>query len=157
MRLSEQSPPPPFHVQFYEDEQEDGEAPEGGAAVAEQGQRDAYYGNKAHCHSNVYEYVHEEAAGYAVAVDAGKGVFLPFAEDDEPYDQEQVYPHYKYRTQKTPFFANGAEDEVCALLRYKVKFGLGAGKEPFAGKAAGTNCNFGLVHVVACPHKVSKL
>ena len=29
--------------------------------------------------------MHKEAAGHAIAVDAGKGVFLPFAKDYEPY------------------------------------------------------------------------
>ena len=42
-------------VYAEEDCQEDGEAPEGGASVAEEGQGDSYYGRDAQYHSYIYK------------------------------------------------------------------------------------------------------
>lgn len=42
-------------VDAEEDGQEDGEAPEGGATVAEERQRDTYYGCDAQYHSYIYK------------------------------------------------------------------------------------------------------
>ena len=85
---------PPFHIQFDEDEKEHCKAPQGRASIAEQRKGDAYYRNKPHCHSNIYEYVHKEAAGNTIAVDAGKVVLLPFAEYYKPYYKEKIYSNY---------------------------------------------------------------
>lgn len=57
-----------------EDEQKDGERPQGRASVADERKRDADDRHEAHGHADVDEQVHEDAACDTVAVDAGEGL-----------------------------------------------------------------------------------
>jgi len=44
-----------FAVNAEEDGEQDGEAPEGGASVAEEGERDAYYWGDSQHHTYIYK------------------------------------------------------------------------------------------------------
>lgn len=57
-----------------EDEQKDGERPQGRASVADKRKRDADDRHEAHGHADVDEQVHEDAACDTVAIDAGEGL-----------------------------------------------------------------------------------
>ena len=92
----------------------------------------------------------EEDGGDPVAVDAGEMGALSFRHFHEAEDERQEQPDDNGASDKAPFFADGAENEVRALLGDKVVFGLGAFEEAFPGESAGADGNFGLVDVVAC-------
>ena len=64
-------------IDAQKDEEHEREAPEGGTAIAEERQRDADDGHKAHHHAHIDEHVEEEDAGDAVAVDAPEFGGLP--------------------------------------------------------------------------------
>ena len=87
---------PPFQIEPDEDEEHGGEAPEGGAAVAEEGERDSYDRNKTYCHAYVYEKVHEETTGYAVAVYADKRVPLALRKQYDSYNHKAVEQNYRH-------------------------------------------------------------
>ena len=64
------------HINAQEDEEQEGEAPEGGAAVAEEGEWYADDGHEAKYHADVDEDVEEEDGEDTVAIDASEGVGL---------------------------------------------------------------------------------
>ena len=106
-------------VEGDEDEDHHGEGPEGAAAVGEEGEGDADDGHEADGHADVDEEVHEEAAGEAVAVDAGEGLAAVFGILDDAGDHEHIQGDDDEAAEEAPFFADGAEDEVGALLGTK--------------------------------------
>lgn len=86
-------PVPAFGVQLDKDEEQDGEAPQGGAAVAEEGQGNAYGGHQANGHANIDDPVGEKHAGKAEAIDAAEGVFLFVGQVDDARDQGSKKQH----------------------------------------------------------------
>ena len=141
--------PPFIAVEGDEDEQEDGECPEGGASVADERQGNADDRHDAESHAYVYEKVHEYAACRAVAVypcECLPALFCP--EDDSPY-QEGIQQDDCRGAEEAPFFPDGAEDEVSALLRNEPVCGLCPVQESFSCESSGADCNHGLPYVVA--------
>ena len=77
-------------VQGNEDEQHGCEAPHGGAAVAEEREWDADDWHQSDGHADVYEQVHEYAAGHAVAVDPCESLAAAFGIVDDSPHQEHI-------------------------------------------------------------------
>ncbi len=76
-------------VDAQEDEEEEGEAPEGGTAIAEKGQGDADDGHEAQDHADVDDDMEEEDGEDAVAVDATEGGGLSFGHMDDAQQKGQ--------------------------------------------------------------------
>ena len=76
-------------IEGEEDEEQEGEAPERGAAVAEEGQRDADDRGQTEHHADVDEDMEEEDAEHTVTVDAAETVGLPLRQVDETQDERQ--------------------------------------------------------------------
>ena len=93
--------------------------------------------------------MHEDAAGDAVAVDAGEGLSASFGVVDDPPHQEDVEQNHECTPEESPFFANGAEDEVGTLLRNETVGGLGAVEITLSEKSSGAYGYFGLVYVIS--------
>ena len=129
-------------IQFDEAEQHHGEGPEGGAAVTDKRQRDSDDRKQSDGHADVDEEVDGEDARDAVAVIAYKWISLFFREFKYPEDEGAVKSEDHQGTEKSPFFANGAEDEVGALFRHEIEFCLRAVKIPFAKESARANGDF---------------
>ena len=77
-------------VQGYEDEDKDGEGPEGGASVADKRKGDADDRHQADGHAYVDEQVHEYAAGDTVTVDAGECLPATLRVLDDPPDEQYI-------------------------------------------------------------------
>lgn len=135
-------------VEAEEDEEEDGESPEGGASVAEEGQGDAYDGAKADYHADVNTEVEDEVGCDAVGVHAGECAGLSLGDGNHPQNQRDEEKGDDSGAYEAFFLAYGAEDEVGMLLGDVFELGLGAVEESFSGKSAGTDGNLGLVDVV---------
>lgn len=78
---------PPLRVQLDENEQQKGETPKAGSAVAKKGKRNANSGQKANGHPYVDGEVHKEYYGDTVAVDSSESVFLLLGKKDDTGDQ----------------------------------------------------------------------
>ena len=93
--------------------------------------------------------MHEYAAGDAVAVYAGESLpasfgilyYTPHQKYIQQYDCSAAY--------ESPFLADGAEDEVCTLLRHEAICGLSSVEVALSCKSSRTDCNHGLVHIVS--------
>ena len=85
--------------------------------------------------------MHEYDRGQGITVDTVEVVFLFLCGVKDLYNQEKVQRDEHCRAGKTPLFSNCAKDEVGALFRYKVEFGLRAFQEPFAHETSGPNGN----------------
>ena len=136
-------------VDAQKDEEQQGEAPKGGAAVAEEGQRNAYDGHDAHYHAHVDEQMEEEDAQHAVAVDAAEAGELPLAQPHEAQDEREEEEQHSGGAYETLLLAYGAEDEVGVLLGHVLELGLRAVHEAFALKSAGADGYLALVDIVA--------
>ena len=77
-------------IQSNEDEDQDGEGPEGRTSVADKRQRDTDHRHKSDRHTYIDEQVHEDAAGDAVAVYSCEGLPAAFCILDDPHDQEYI-------------------------------------------------------------------
>ena len=135
-------------VQSDEDEQHGREAPHGGAAIAEEREGDADDRHESYGHADVYEQVHEYAAGGAVAVDAGEGLAAAFGVVDDPPHQEYIQEYHQGASEEAPFLSDGAEDEVGALFGDEAVGGLCAAQVAFAEEASGAYGDLGLVDIV---------
>ena len=119
-------------VKTQEDEEQDGEREERGAAVAEEGQGDAYHGGEAKHHADVNHEVECEYAYHAVAVDADEAVLLPFGKGDEAVEEYEIDYKHARAAHEAPLFTDSAENEVRVLLRHIFELGLRALHEAFA-------------------------
>ena len=72
----------PCGVDANEDEQQDGEAPQRGAAVAEEREGDADDRRQTEHHADVDEQVEQEDAYQRIAVDTPEAVGLPFGKHE---------------------------------------------------------------------------
>ena len=72
-----------------ENEEEDGEAPQGGTAVTEEGQRDSDDGSEPQDHADVDEDMEEQDAQYTISIYARVGVRLPFCKVNEAQDERE--------------------------------------------------------------------
>src|ERR1035437_7080604 len=96
----------------------------------------------------------QENRCHPIAVYAAECRALPLCRKHYPQKQGKKQHYYNEGSQKTPFFANGAENEIGALFRHKIVFGLSALQKSFAMKSARTNGNFTLVYIVARPFNI---
>ena len=135
-------------IHAEEDEEQDGEAPERGTAVTEEGQRNADDRGETQHHADIDEDVEEEDAHDGIAVDAPKGVGLAFGKVDEAQDESQEQTENDGTSEEPFFLAYGAEYEVGVLFRHVLEFGLSAVEETLAAKSARTNGNLGLNDIV---------
>ena len=70
-------------VDAQQDEQQDGESPQRGAAVTEEGQGDAYDGTQADYHTDVDGKVEDEVGRDTVGIDAREGGVISFGKCDD--------------------------------------------------------------------------
>ena len=111
-------------IQSNEDEDQDGEGPEGRTSVADKRQRDTDHRHKSDRHTYIDEQVHEDAAGDAVAVYSCEGLPAAFGVLDDPPYQEYIQKYHECTSGESPFLSDGTEDEVGTLLRYEAECGL---------------------------------
>ena len=74
-------------VYAEEDEKQDGESPEGGASVTEEGERDADYGSESDNHADIDEDMKEQDAKHTITVDTRKGVRLAFCQIEQAQNE----------------------------------------------------------------------
>ena len=134
-------------IQLDETKQHNRECPEGGAAVADEGQGDADDGQQAGGHADVDEKVEGDDARDAITVVADKRITLFFRQFENAEDEGAEEAEDDQGAEETPFFANGAEDEVGALLGHEIEFRLRAFEVALAEKSARADGNFRLVEV----------
>ena len=130
-------------VDAEQDEEQDGEPPQRGAAVTEEWQRDADHRAQAYDHADVDAEVEYQIRSHTIGVDTPEcGVLaLGYLYDAEYHGQEQEL--HAHRAPESLFLAYGAEDEVSVLLGHVFELGLGAFEESFAQEAAGA---YGVLH-----------
>ena len=66
-------------IELDKDEEQDGERQQRRTSVAEEGQRDTNYREKADGHADIDHKVEEENPRYTIPINAGKPVFLSFS------------------------------------------------------------------------------
>ena len=79
----------PPRVYPQKDEEQDGEAPQGGTAITKEGQRNSDYGSETEDHSDVDKDMEEQNAEYAISIYACVGVRLPFCQINEAQDERE--------------------------------------------------------------------
>ena len=79
----------PPRIYSQKDEKQDGEAPQGGAAVTEEGQRNSDDGSETQDHADVDEDMEEQDAQYTISIYARVGVRLPFGKVNEAQDERE--------------------------------------------------------------------
>ena len=136
-------------IHAQENEEQEGESPQGGASVAEEGQWDADDGEESDNHAYVDEYVHKEDAGHRVSVESCEGGALSFGQGNNPGEQRHVEDDEGGASEESPFLAHGAEDEVGLLFGHEVGLGDGAFAPALARQSAAADGYFRLVDVVA--------
>ena len=72
-----------------EDEEQDGESPEGGTSVTEEGERDADYGSESDDHADIDEDMKEQDAKHTITIDTRKGVRLTFCQIEQAQNECQ--------------------------------------------------------------------
>lgn len=122
-------------INAQEDEQEQGETPEGRTAVGEERQRNTDDGGKPCDHPYVDEDVEEKDGEHRIAKDAAESGGLSFGQHDKSQDEREKEEEYSTGAEKTFFFADGAEDEVGVLFGHVVEFGLRAIHKAFSTQA----------------------
>ena len=128
-------------VKRDEDEEHGGESPEGGTSIADKWQRDADDRHQTDGHADVDEKMHEDAAGYTVAIDPGEGFPTPFSIGYYSPYQENIEQNHNQGPQESPFFAYCAENEVGTLLRNEAVCGLSPIKIALSCQTSRTDCN----------------
>ena len=136
-------------VDAQQDEQQDGEAPQRRAAIAEERQRDADDGAQADNHADVDGEVEDEVGGDAVGIHAGKGRVVALGQRDDAQNQCQEQHQHGHAADEALFLTYGAVDEVGMLLGHIFEFGLRAVQETFARDAATADGNLALIDVIA--------
>ena len=78
----------------------------------------------------------KEQNGYhGIAIYTTEFRSLSFSQLNKPQEEQDI-KGYNYETsEETPFLPNGAKDEICALFRYEVEFGLCALQEALSKSA----------------------
>ena len=137
-------------VHAEEDGDEDGEAPEGAASVAEEGQGNADDGQEADDHADVDDEMKGEDAHDGVAVGASEAPQpLPLGQYQQPQDECPEEQQHAYGAKEALLFADGAEDEVGLLFGHVAEFRLGAVEEALTPQPARADGNLRLMDVVA--------
>ena len=83
--------------------------------------------------------MHENAAGHTVAVDSRKALSTAFGITDYSPYQEHIKQDDCSGADESPLLADGAEDEIGALLRNETESGLGSVEVTFSCESAGTD------------------
>ena len=139
-----------FGIHAEEDGNHDGEAPEGAAAVAKEGQGNADDRGEPEHHADVDEQVQGEDADDGVAVDARKAVgTLPLGKYEQAQDEGTEEEEHGDGADEALFFADGTEDEVGGLLGNVVELGLRALEEALAEESSRADGYLRLVDIVA--------
>ena len=141
-------------VNAEEDEEENGEPPQRGAAVAEERQGDAYHGGKPEDHADVYEDMEEENAQDAIAIDLAELERLALGDMDKTKDEGKEEKEHASRAEEAFLLTYGAEDKVGILLWDVFQLRLCSVKKPFPCQASRTNCYDALVDVIPRSCKV---
>ena len=113
-------------VNAQHDEKQDGEAPQRGAAVAEEGQGNADYRSESQDHAHIDEDVEQEDTHHAIAIHTAEDIGLPLGQMDEAQNEAQKQCQDNCAANEALFLAHGAEDEVGVLLGHIFQFGLRA-------------------------------
>ena len=98
--------------------------------------------------------MHEDTAGDTVAVYSRERLPASLSILDYPPHQEYIEQDDEGTSDKSPFFTDGAEDEVRALFRDESLCGLSTIEISFACQSARSDGNHGLVHVVSYSRRV---
>ena len=147
----------PVRIQPDENKEQYGEREQGRAAIAEEGQGNADDRRQPDGHADVDHEMEKDDGRQPVAIDARVHRALPLGSKEDAQEQRHVKRDDERRAHESPVLANGAEDEVGALLGNKIIFGLRALQESFAEKPARADGDFTLVHVVAHAFEVGLL
>ena len=91
----------------------------------------------------------QEDRRYAIAVDPSERFHLALAHADQTQDQDREQHDDGQAAQKAPFLADGAEDEVGALLGHEIELSLRPLQKALAAEAARAYSYFRLIHVVS--------
>lgn len=86
---------------------------------------------------------------HAIAVDPSERFHLALAHADQTQDQDREQHDDGQAAQKAPFLADGAEDEVGALLGHEIELSLRPLQKALAAEAARAYSYFRLIHVVS--------
>lgn len=141
-------------INTQEDEKEDGESPKRGTSVAEEGQGDADDRGQSEHHAYVDEYMEEEDAGHAIAIDTSKLEWLSFRNLHQTGNEGEEKQQDGSRTEESLLFTDRTEDEVGVLLGNKFQLCLCTVEETFALQSARSDGNLALMNVVACSRQV---
>lgn len=140
---------PSARIEFDGDEKEEREGKQRRPAIAEERQGNAYHGHEADGHAYINEYVEKEDGGHSVAIDPAERLLLSLSHTDETQDEPAEEPQYDGRADEAPLLAHGAEDEVGALFRNEVVFGLRSLQVSFPEETSGAYRYFGLIDIVS--------
>ena len=91
----------------------------------------------------------KEDGGHSVAIDPAERLLLSLSHTDETQDEPAEEPQYDGRADEAPLLAHGAEDEVGALFRNEVVFGLRSLQVSFPEETSGAYRYFGLIDIVS--------
>ena len=78
-----------LRIDTDEDKQQQGEAPQRGAAVADERQRDADDRNESDGHADVDDEVEEQHRCHPIAIHAHKGALVPLGQHDDAEDERK--------------------------------------------------------------------
>jgi len=134
-------------IEADEDKKKDSEGKQGGATIADEWQWDTNNGGYTDNHAYVDDEVKEEYARNTVAIYPAELAALPLCQKEDAEQQEYEKDDEAYTTQEAELLADGAEDEVGALLRYELELGLSAIQVALTNNAAGANSYDGLTNV----------
>src|SRR4030042_4106168 len=87
--------------------------------ITEQGERNPYHRHDAQHHSDVDEDMPEEHGHHTESENGAKAVFRLDGNPESPEDQNNIQSYDEERTDQTPFFSQGRENEVGLLLGKK--------------------------------------
>lgn len=96
----------------------------------------------------------KEDAGHTIAVNPAELEWLSFGQMNNSNDKRKEKQQHTGRAHKAFLLADGAENEVCILLRNELQLGLRAVEEAFALQSSRTDGNLTLMDIVASTGKV---
>lgn len=131
--------PPLIGIYSDENEQHRRESKQGRSSVTDEREGDADDRHKPESHSYIYKKMHKDAACRTIAVDSGERLPALLGIVYYPPDQEYEQQDQNHGTYKAPFLADGAENEVRALLWHESEGCLGAVQESLSDQSAGAD------------------
>src|SRR5512147_2808490 len=143
----EQLKPPRLDVQEQSQGEEGGD--DGRAAVAHEGERDAYHGNDAHGHAHVDEYIERYHGHDASGHENAEPVFCVPRGVDPDQEKDEVQENDDAGADEARLLGDDGEDEVRMALRQKGHLALRPLAVPLAGDLAGADRDLRLVRMIA--------